>query len=55
MTNDIEIRDFQQSLRACTEGSITGSEEEQYAESKFLQVKNIIDRFRGREGSTDVG
>lgn len=54
MTTDIEIRDFQQSLRACTEGSLTGSEEEQYAESKFLQVKGIIDRFRGREGSTDV-
>ena len=30
-TTDIEIRDFQQSLRACTEGSLTGSEEEQYA------------------------
>lgn len=54
LTTDIEIRDFQQSLRACTEGSLTGSEEEQYAESKFLQVKTIIDRFRGREGSTDV-
>lgn len=54
LTTDIEIRDFQQSLRACTEGSLTGSEEEQYAESKFLQVKDIIDRFRGREGSTDV-
>ncbi len=51
---DIEIREFQQSLRACTEGSLTGSEEEQYAERKFLQVKSIIDRFRGREGSTDV-
>ncbi|HMA64435.1 MAG: ATP-binding protein [Fibrobacterota bacterium] len=54
LTTDIEIRDFQQSLRACTEGSLTGSQEEQYAESKFLQVKAIIDRFRGREGSTDV-
>lgn len=54
VTTDIEIRDFQQSLRACTEGSLTGSEEEQYAEGKFLQVKLIIDRFRGREGSADV-
>ncbi len=48
-----DIRDFQQSLRACTEGSLTGSDEEQYAENKFLQVKAIIDKFRGREGSTD--
>jgi uncharacterized protein YPO0396 len=53
-TTDVDIRDFQLSLRACTEGSLTGSEEEQYAESKFLQVKSIIDRFRGREGSSDV-
>jgi len=54
ITSDIEIRDFQQSLRACTEGSLTGSEQEQYGENKFLQVKAIIDRFRGREGSSDV-
>jgi uncharacterized protein YPO0396 len=54
VTTDIEIRDFQQSLRACTEGSLTGSEEEQFAESKFLQVKAIIDRFHGRDGSADV-
>lgn len=51
---DVEIRDFQQQLRACTEGSLTGSEAEQYAETKFLQVKAIIDRFRGREGTTEL-
>jgi uncharacterized protein YPO0396 len=47
---DAEIRDFQQDLRACTEGALTGSADEQYSEAKFLQVKAIIDRFRGREG-----
>jgi uncharacterized protein YPO0396 len=51
---DPEIREFQQQLRACTEGTLTGSEDEQYAENKFLQVKEIIDRFRGREGTTDL-
>ena len=51
---DPEIRDFQQELRACTEGAITGSEEAQYSEAKFLQVKRIIERFRGREGSTEL-
>ena len=51
---DAEIRDFQQQLRACIEGSLTGSEEDQYAESKFLQVKAIIDRFRGREGTAEL-
>ncbi|MGA6926766.1 MAG: ATP-binding protein [Desulfosarcina sp.] len=51
---EAEIRDFQQQLRACTEGSLTGSEDEQYAEGKFLQVKQIIDRFRGREGTSEM-
>jgi len=51
---DAEIRDFQQDLRACTEGAMTGSADEQYSEAKFLQVKAIIDRFRGREGLADA-
>ena len=51
---DAEIRDFQQDLRACTEGAMTGSADEQYSEAKFLQVKAIIDRFRGRDGLSDV-
>ncbi len=51
---DAEIRDFQQDLRACTEGAITGSADDQYSEAKFLQVKAIIDRFRGREGLSDA-
>lgn len=50
---DAEIRDFQQDLRTCTEGALTGSADEQYSEAKFLQVKAIIDRFRGREGLSD--
>lgn len=51
---DAEIRDFQQDLRACTEGALTGSADAQYSEAKFLQVKTIIDRFRGREGLSDA-
>ncbi|MCP3867454.1 MAG: ATP-dependent exonuclease SbcCD, C subunit-like protein [Gammaproteobacteria bacterium] len=50
---DSEIRDFTNELRTCTEGSLTGSEDVQYSESKFLQVKQIIERFRGREGQTE--
>ncbi len=46
---DIEIRDFRQHLLACTEGALTGSEDEQYSEAKFLQVQQIIQRFRGRQ------
>ena len=51
---DAEIRDFQNELRACTEGSLTGSADAQYSEAKFLQVKHIIERFRGREGRTEL-
>ncbi len=50
---DAEIRDFQADLRACTEDALTGSEDAQYSEAKFLQVKTIIDRFKGREGLSE--
>lgn len=50
---DAEIRDFQTELRTCTEGAFTGSDEAQYSEVKFLQVKRIIDRFRGRDGLSE--
>jgi uncharacterized protein YPO0396 len=53
VTPDAEIRDFQSELRACTEGALTGSEDSQYSEAKFLQVKHIIERFRGRTGQAD--
>jgi uncharacterized protein YPO0396 len=53
LSPDADIRDFQSDLRVCTEGALTGSEDAQYSEAKFLQVKAIIDRFRGREGLTD--
>lgn len=51
---DLEIRQFQQDLRACIEGTVTGSEDNQYSEAKFAQVKAIIDRFKGRENSTEA-
>ncbi len=51
---DPEVRDFQAGLRACIEGALSGSEDEAYSEAKFVQVKAIIDRFRGREGSTEL-
>lgn len=52
-TTDAEIRDFQTELRACTEGVLTGSDDAQYSEAKFLQVRGIIERFRGREGQAE--
>ncbi len=52
-TADSEIRSFRQELKSCTEGSFTGARDQQYTEEKFVQVKAIIDRFKGREGTTD--
>lgn len=54
LNQDVDIRDFQQQLRACTEGALTGSDDDHYSESKFLQVKAVIERFRGREGMSDL-
>jgi uncharacterized protein YPO0396 len=51
---DADIRDFQNELRACTEGALTGSDDVQYSEAKFLQVKGIIERFRGRTGLAEL-
>lgn len=51
---DQEIRDFVQDLRLCTEGSLAASDTEGYSEEKFLQVKRIIERIRGREGMGEL-
>lgn len=53
-TQDADIRDFQSELKTCTEGSLTGSGDAQYLETKFLQVKKIIERFRGCEGQSET-
>jgi uncharacterized protein YPO0396 len=51
---DADIRDFRNELRGCTEGTLTGSDDAQYSEAKFLQVRRIIERFRGREGQSEA-
>jgi uncharacterized protein YPO0396 len=53
-SEDPEIRDFQRDLRNCTEGSVMGSDDPHYAERKFLEVRALIDRFRGRDGLTEL-
>jgi len=52
--SDPEIKEFLQELRACTENALTGSGDESYSEAKFLQVKKIIERFRGRPDLTEI-
>ena len=51
-TGDPEVREFGTDLRACSEGSIGA--QEQYSEQKFLQVEALVERFRGREGLTNL-
>ena len=51
---DQEIRDFLHDLRSCTEGSLGTPETAAYSEKKFVQVKRIIERFRGREGTGEL-
>ena len=53
-TPNTEIRTFREDLRACTSNITQGADDDQYSEERFLQVKAIIDRFKGREGFTDL-
>ena len=53
-TPNVEVRDFVTDLRTCTDDSLSGDGSDQYSEQKFLQVKQIIERFKGREGQTEI-
>jgi uncharacterized protein YPO0396 len=51
-TSDQDVREFGSDLRACSEGTI--GDEDQYSEQKYLQVERLIERFRGRDGLTEL-
>ena len=51
-SNIADIKEFKQSLKQITTGAI--DENNEYDESKFLQIKELIMRFNGREGHSDV-
>ncbi len=51
---DPEVSDFQRDLRQCTEDALVGSDDPHYAEAKFLEVRALIDRFRGRDGLAEL-
>ena len=52
-TTNLEVREFIADLRACTD-DVVGGVDDQYSEQRFLQVKRIVDRFRGREGFAET-
>lgn len=56
-TGDVEVREFRAELTACLSGAMSGTlpgdvagQGSQYSEAKFLHVKAIIERLRGRPG-----
>jgi uncharacterized protein YPO0396 len=49
---DVELRDFQHDLRSCIEQEPGAGEAG--LEARFLQVKRLVQRFRGREGSAEA-
>ncbi|HEX6453333.1 MAG TPA: ATP-binding protein [Trebonia sp.] len=54
-TPNTDVREFRADLRACTDDAVSASDaDDQYSEQKFLQVKRIIERFKGRVGLTDT-
>jgi uncharacterized protein YPO0396 len=54
-TPNVDIREFKSELLTCTDSAVSGTTaDDQYSEQKFLQVKRLIERFKGREGLTDA-
>ncbi|MBN2824328.1 MAG: hypothetical protein JXQ76_03310 [Campylobacterales bacterium] len=51
-SNIADIKEFKQKLKSVVMGSI--GEDNSYDEQKFLQIKELIERFNGREGYIDV-
>ena len=51
-SNIKEIREFKQELKSAISYAI--SADNSYDEAKFLQIKNIIERFNGREEQSDI-
>jgi uncharacterized protein YPO0396 len=52
-TPNREIREFRDELRRCSDSSIGAEPSDQYSEERFVLVKELIEKFRGREGMTE--
>lgn len=51
---DAEVQQFQLDLRKCTENTLSGVEDAAYSETKFLEVRRIMERFSGRKELTEL-
>jgi uncharacterized protein YPO0396 len=47
-----DVSSFRSELRSATDDALSG-DDDHYSEQRFLDVKRIIERFRGREGYAD--
>ena len=54
LTVNHAVRQFRRELREVTSDTLLGGEENRYSESRFEEVRKIIERFRGREGYAEV-
>ena len=52
-TVDPVVREFRGQLRDITSNALLG-DDDTYAEARFLNVKDLLDRFAGRDGSTSA-
>jgi len=52
IANNSDIKEFKQTLKQLTSGAI--DENNIYDEQKFLAIKELISRFNGREGYSDI-
>ncbi|GAB3345465.1 ATP-binding protein [Modestobacter lapidis] len=54
-TPNMEVRTFLADLRACTDDALDGGDADgAYSERKFHQVRALVERFRGCDGSTEA-
>jgi uncharacterized protein YPO0396 len=51
---DLEIRQFKEDLKGCLANTMAGADDELYTEHRFALVKKIIDRFNGRQDSSNA-
>ena len=53
-TVDQDVRVFRVDLRHCTEGALSITDDQAFAEQKFVQIRDLLERFKGREGTAEA-
>ena len=52
-TVNTEVQDFRAELRAATDDTLA-ADDDRYSEQRFLDVRRLVERFRGRDGHADA-